>query len=120
MIVAVIGSRKFEDNWKVYARLSRFAEEGTEAFQKSIVIISGGAAGVDTWAKKAAEQYKLAFKEIKPDFSKGYDVKQYHLRNDKIIDEADKVIAFWDGKSKGTKSVIEKCLAKKKDVEIIF
>ena len=31
------------------------------------------------------------------------------MRNKEIVDAADEVIAFWDGSSRGTRSVIEYC-----------
>lgn len=44
---------------------------------------------------------------IRPDFSKGYDVKKYHERNKRIVEEADIVVMFWDKKSKGTISALK-------------
>lgn len=43
-----------------------------------------------------------------------------HIRNRQIVDKSDKVIAFWDGGSKGTKSVIEYARKMKKDVRVIY
>ena len=40
------------------------------------------------------------------------------MRNLQIIDYADTVIAFWDGTSKGTKFVIDKCREKGKPVKV--
>ncbi len=117
--IAVIGSRNFKDSWKVFAELANISESGTESFQKSLTIISGGATGVDTWAEKAVMQYGLNFEEYKPDFKLGIPAC-YHIRNDKIIHDAWEVIAFWDGESKGTKSVIDKCIKQHKNVRVIF
>ena len=43
----------------------------------------------------------------------------YLFRNIEIITKADRIIAFWDGKSKGTKFVIDYAKARNKDIEII-
>ena len=43
----------------------------------------------------------------------------YLFRNVEIITLADKIIAFWDGKSKGTKFVIDYAKSRGKDVEVI-
>ena len=40
------------------------------------------------------------------------------VRNKLIVDSADFVLAFWDGKSKGTKSVIEYCKKQGKPYEV--
>jgi len=42
------------------------------------------------------------------------------IRNKQIVDYADTVIAFWDGKSKGTESVIQYCIKTGKPYQIIF
>ena len=41
-------------------------------------------------------------------------------RNDEIIEYADIVYAFWNGKSRGTKYVIENCKKKGKQVRIFL
>ena len=41
-------------------------------------------------------------------------------RNDKMVDICDKVIAFWDGKSKGTKHTIDYARKTGKDVDVII
>ena len=42
------------------------------------------------------------------------------VRNDKIIKEADIVVALWDGRSKGTRYVINRCHEFNKKVNIVF
>lgn len=116
MKIAIVGSRNFKDMKEVeYKLLSQFEYDFREHD-----IISGGASGVDSEVAKICREHRINFEEIKPDMSAGYDVAQYHLRNDKIIEKADKVIALWDGKSKGTESVILKCLQRHKDIEVVF
>ena len=36
-----------------------------------------------------------------------HNPKWYHVRDEEMINEADTVIAFWNGISKGTKNVID-------------
>ena len=71
-------------------------------------IVSGGAKGIDTAAKKYAEEKKYKYTELLPDYKK-YGRGAPLKRNDEIIDYADIVVAIWDGKSKGTKYAIDKC-----------
>ena len=71
-------------------------------------IVSGGARGVDSEAATFAvcEGYKLT--EFLPDYER-YGRAAPVIRNKQIVDYADEVIAFWDGESKGTLSVIRYC-----------
>jgi hypothetical protein len=81
--------------------------------------LSGGAAGVDTIAWGWAIDNGVEIIVIKPDYNKhgrGAPLR----RNDIIIEKADKILAFWDGKSHGTKYVIEKAKKLNKEVEIII
>ena len=70
------------------------------------MIISGGAIGVDTLARQYAEQNKITIIEFLPEYSK-YGRKAPLLRNIQIVENCDSVIAFWDGKSHGTKFTID-------------
>lgn len=71
-------------------------------------LVSGGAKGVDTLAKIFATENNFKFTEFLPDYEK-YGKAAPLRRNDEIIDYADIVLALWDGKSKGTEYVIDKC-----------
>ena len=106
MKVAVIGSRGI-----INVNLKDFLPESTTE------IVSGGARGVDTCARKYATEHNLILTEFLPDyehFGRGAPLR----RNIEIIDYADLVLAFWDGKSRGTKFVIENCKKRNKEVRI--
>lgn len=68
-------------------------------------IISGGAKGTDTYAKKFAKKYHIPYYEYLPEY-KRYGIKAPLVRNKLIVDNADAVLAFWDGESRGTKYTI--------------
>ena len=72
-------------------------------------IISGGANGVDTLAKAAAEKLNIAYTEFLPDYKK-YGRKAPIIRNEQIVKNAYYVLAFWDMESKGTASAIDLCI----------
>ena len=79
-------------------------------------VISGGARGIDSIAEKAAKVLNKTMTIIRPNNpSKKQD---YILRNFKIVDQADKIIAYWNGKSKGTLSTIN--YAKRINKEIVI
>ncbi len=83
------------------------------------LIISGGAVGVDTLAKQAAQILNIPIKEYLPDYSL-YANYAPIIRNRQIVNAADQVIAFWDYKSKGTRSTLLECLKEDKPFKIII
>ena len=97
MKVAVVGSRGLDIDM-IHFYIPAAATE----------IVSGGAKGVDTEAKKFALKNNLRYKEILPDYEK-YGRVAPLKRNDEIIDYADLIVAIWDSKSNGTKYTIDKC-----------
>jgi hypothetical protein len=108
MKLAIIGSRAIEN-----LDLSEYIKE------KPSVIISGGAKGIDTIAWEWALKNNIEIIVHRPNYNK--DGKWAALkRNDIIVDEADKIIAFWNGKSTGTKYVIERAKKLNKPLEIII
>lgn len=106
MKVAVIGSRTI----KIINMEKYLPEDVTE-------IISGGAKGVDTSARNYALKNNIKLTEILPDYDK-YGKVAPLKRNDIIVDISDLVIAFWDGKSRGTKYVIDYCHKKHKNLRV--
>ncbi len=69
-------------------------------------IISGGARGVDSCAAEHSKNNKIILTELLPDY-KRYGRAAPLVRNKKVVESSDMIIAFWDGRSKGTKYVID-------------
>lgn len=109
MKAAIIGSRGLTIN-----NLEKYLP------QETTEIISGGAKGIDACAKEYAIAHNIKLTEFLPEYEK-YGKSAPLKRNITIIENADIVFAFWDGKSNGTKFVIDKCreLGKEIKVEII-
>ena len=76
------------------------------------VVIHGGAEGADSVAEEVARELGILTDVRRPDLSRP-SPQRYHERNDRMLDECDFVLAFWDGKSPGTKSVIDKAKRRK-------
>ena len=108
MKIAIIGSRGLN----LFDIGAYIPEEATE-------IVSGGARGVDTYARDYAKKNGLKLTEFLPDYNT-YGRAAPLVRNIEIIDYADEVYAFWDGKSRGTKFVIDNCHKRKKKVRIFI
>ncbi len=97
MKVAVIGLRGL-----TVGDLGRYLPEGTTE------IVSGGAKGVDNSAKEYALSHGIKFTKFPPEYDK-YGRSAPLKRNITIIEYCDIVLAFWDGKSHGTRFVINNC-----------
>ena len=69
-------------------------------------------------AREYALSHKIKLTEILPDY-KRYGRGAPLKRNITIIENADPVLAFWDGKSLGTKYVIDNCIKRNIPVEVI-
>ncbi|MBQ3183911.1 MAG: DUF2493 domain-containing protein [Clostridia bacterium] len=82
-------------------------------------IVSGGAKGVDQCAREYAIAENIKLTEFLPDYRR-YGRYAPLERNIKIINYADRIIAFWDGKSKGTKHIIDNCEKMNKKIEVII
>jgi hypothetical protein len=81
-------------------------------------IVSGGARGVDTYARNFAIKHNLKLIEFLPEYDK-YGKGAPLVRNKLIVENCDCLIAFWDGKSRGTKFTIDYAKKLDKTVKII-
>lgn len=111
MRVAIVGSRRFSSLALIEFYVSRLP--------KDTIIVSGGAKGVDSEAEAAAKRHGLAVTIHYTEWEK-YGRSAGMRRNGTIIDDADKVVAFWDGKSPGTKNSIERAIAAKKPCFVVY
>ena len=107
MRIAIVGSRNVTVD-----SLAEFVTNHDE-------IVSGGAVGVDQCAANYAKEHGLKLTEFLPEYEK-YGRAAPIMRNKIIVDYADKIIAFWDGKSKGTLSVIKYAEKQGKPCEVIL
>ena len=95
MKIAVIGSRNL-----------RIENIGEYIPSDCNEIVSGGAVGIDRCAAEYAVEKSIKLTEFLPIYEK-YGRGAPIVRNRQIVDYADKILAFWDGKSRGTLSVIK-------------
>lgn len=80
-------------------------------------IVSGAARGVDTFAIEIGDQYKIPVKTFPADWDT-HGKQAGYLRNAEMAEYADALIAIWDGKSPGTKMMIDLAQKKGRPVEI--
>ena len=99
MKVIIAGCRDFHD----YGIL-------LDAIQESkmdiTIVVSGGAPGVDTLGEQYADEMNIPVHVYEADWDK-HGRAAGPIRNRKMAENAEALIALWDGKSKGTKNMIE-------------
>lgn len=115
--VIVAGSRTIDSQMFIFDKLDTLLSQKIQE-KEQIQIVSGTARGVD----RIGEQYAAA---------KGFLCKQYpadwnthgkkagYLRNCQMAENADALVAFWDGNSPGTRHMIETAKAHGLAVRVI-
>lgn len=103
--VIVAGGREFSNynllQQKCDHYLSNKVKEGY-----NIVIVSGTARGADSLGERYAKERGYKISRHPADWNT-YGRRAGYLRNAEMANVADALIAFWDGKSPGTKSMIK-------------
>lgn len=101
MTIAIVGSRYGLDFNRVADRIKRIVSRNDVG-----LVVSGGAVGVDRLAESLTLAAGKRVHSIRPDWNK-YGKSAGFRRNVNIIEMADEVHAFWDGRSRGTKSSLD-------------
>jgi len=104
MHIIIVGCRDFND----YSVLEKEILDHIGKFigKIEIEIISGGASGADALGERFAQEHNLPLKVVPADW-KTYGRSAGFLRNEQMARMAGTLIAFWDGKSRGTKDMID-------------
>ena len=108
MRLAIVGSRGITDRMAIIMGVSEAMNKAMDLNLNPDVeeIVSGGADGVDTLAESYAKNYGIPTRIFPPEWKK-HGKKAAFLRNSKIVEASDIVLAIWDGESKGTKMTID-------------
>lgn len=120
-MVAIVGSRRYADPGAVWSFVDQLPA--------ATVVVSGGAAGVDSWAASRARNRGLLVRTYLPAFercggiadeaARRACIKRAPLeRNQRIVDACDRLVAFWDGASTGTAHAIRLARKDMKPVEV--
>lgn len=103
MRIIIAGSRSFGD----YELLKQEVDNFLKRYNcTNVTIVSGTARGADRLGERYAKErgYKI---EKYPAQWNVYEKKAGYLRNKQMAQVADAYICFWNGKSKGTKIMID-------------
>lgn len=114
--VIIAGCRDFQD----YALLKEKCEYYLQNKLQSdnVIIVSGHASGADSLGERFAQEHCLQVELHPADWAKHCRAAG-PIRNKKMAECADALIAFWDGKSKGTKNMIDLARRYGLDVSIV-
>ena len=113
MKVIIAGGRDFTD-YELLKKACNFYLKNTA----DIEIVSGHAPGADALGEQYAKEKNLLLTIIPADWA-NFGKAAGPKRNEKMGEYADALIAFWDGKSRGTKNMIELATEKGLKVKVI-
>ena len=102
--IIIAGGRDFMDYNLLKEKTNKILQE--KKVTHKIVIISGCARGADTLGLRYASENAFDVEEYPANWDK-YGKKAGYMRNVEMAENADALIAFWNGKSKGTKHMID-------------
>ncbi|BBI30159.1 DUF2493 domain-containing protein [Acanthamoeba castellanii medusavirus] len=109
--VAIVGGRDFADKTRLYEVMDELALKHEIA-----CVVGGGATGADSLGAEWAKDRGIATRVFIPEWKK-HGRKAGILRNGQIVDAADMLVAFWDGKSPGTRNSVQR--AEKKGIPVV-
>ena len=114
--VIIAGSRGFSNYKLLKEKCNEYLREKRKEY--NIIIISGGARGADTLGEKYAQDEGFSLEVFPANWNK-FGKSAGFKRNEQMAEVADALIAFWDGKSHGTKHMIEIMENKKLLVRVV-
>lgn len=102
--VVIAGCRDYTD----YQEAKEYIDFCLSRIRKEnhIIIVSGGASGADAMGERYADENGLAVERYPADWDQ-YGKSAGPIRNRQMAQAADYVICFWDGESRGTRSMID-------------
>ena len=83
------------------------------------IIVSGGAKGADALGEQFAERNGLGLERYPADWEKHGKGAGFR-RNHQMALASDVLVAFWDGKSRGTKNMIEEAHKAKLETHVFY
>ena len=113
--VIIAGSRNYNDYEKLKERCNTYLSNKLSDPETCVIIVSGAAKGADALGERYAMENNLPIERYPADWEHNGRAAG-PIRNEEMAKVADALIAFWDGKSPGTKSMIS--LARRKGLQV--
>ena len=111
MKLIIAGSRTFKNY--------EFLKENLKEIKGISEIISGGAIGADRLGEKWAKENNISLRIFNADWS-SFGRKAGVIRNNSMALYCDEAIIFWDGKSRGSKNMIDRMKEFNKPYKVIL
>jgi len=131
--IVVAGGRNFHQYKLLICKLDKLLKD--KKLTHEIYIISGKAPGADSLGENYAKLRGYKVKEYPAEWDnlngvdakfirtnnngQAYNVLAGHIRNEKMAMNADAAVIFWDGKSTGSKNMIEQAKKYKLIVRVV-
>jgi len=115
--IAIVGSRKYNNYHKVEKEFFKLLNDLGRP-KENILIISGGAKGVDSIAQQIARNHGIPILIFYPDYIK-YGKRAPLVRNLQIIEHSNFILAFPAEDSRGTRFVIREARKRRKPNRVI-
>lgn len=112
MKVIIAGTRTIEDYQAIYYFIDNYYDKHPMSR-----VVSGCADGVDSWGERWAFNWGIPLDQFHADW-KQYGKKAGIRRNIEMGNYADALLAIWDGKSRGTRHMIDYMLDQGKPVTV--
>ena len=115
MRTIIAGGREFDNFPLLMSEVENFEEYYSSS---ELIVVSGKARGADALGERWAEENGRKIVSHPADWEK-YGKSAGYRRNAEMAIYAEALIAFWDGKSKGTKHMIDLALDKGLLVKVV-
>ena len=112
--VIIAGGRDYNN----YAQLERAMDRLLSNITDEIVIVCGMARGADMLGEQYGKQRGYRINYFPADWQT-FGKSAGYIRNQKMAENADALVAFWDGKSRGTANMIDIALRFELSVRVI-
>lgn len=109
--VIIAGGRDFDD----YQLLKHTMNKLLSNIHDDIHIVCGMARGADTLGEQYGKEYNFSIDYFPAEWDT-YGKRAGYIRNEQMAKNADALVAFWDGESRGTKHMID--IARKYNLSI--
>lgn len=100
--VIIAGSRGFTD----YPLLAETMDSLLQNIKTPVTVVCGMARGADLLGERYALDRDFQIQRYPADWDK-HGKRAGYIRNEQMAQNADALVAFWDGESRGTKHMID-------------
>lgn len=111
--VIIAGSRGFTNYSLLKEKMNSIL--GEKIISYKIEIVSGTANGADKLGERYAKEMRFILRQFPANWNL-YGKRAGYIRNTEMRNYADACVVFWDGKSRGTKHMID--LAREKNMPL--